>query len=91
MTRGSFRARHETARDIFRMLYDEMKGRLTTWGRDEAAHQMVPSIRIQHEEARDGQYEALARPVAHNSPVSTRGVGDHLEWEFPFIMVAPPG
>ena len=38
VTTGSFRSRHETAQQIFPMPYEAMKDRLTTWGRDEAAH-----------------------------------------------------
>ena len=50
-TTGSFRSRHETAKQIFAMPYEAMKDRLTTWGRDEAAHQMVLFFWVPHEEA----------------------------------------
>ena len=44
VTTGSFRFPHEAAFENFPMPYDAMKDRLTTWGKDEAAHHMVLSF-----------------------------------------------
>ena len=42
------------------MPYEAMKYRLTTWGRDEAAHQMVISFGYDMKRLPDHAYEALA-------------------------------
>ena len=89
VTTGSFRSRHETAQQIFPMPYEAMKDRLTTWGRDEAAHQMVLSFGYGMKRLQFDAYEALARPVSDNCPDSTRGVGDLLEFDLPPTMVTP--
>ena len=63
VTRGSFRSRHETAQQIFLMPYEAMKDRLITWGRDEAAQQMVLSFGYDMKRLPDNAYEALSRPA----------------------------
>ena len=82
-TTGSFRSRHETAQQIFPMPYEAMKDRLTTWGRDKAAHQMVLSFGYDMKRLPDNAYEALARPAFDNCPDSTRGVEDLLKLDLP--------
>ena len=90
VTTGFFCSRHETANTIFPMPYEAMKDRLTTWGRDEAAHHMVLSFGYDTKRFQFDAYQALARAVADNSPHSTRGVEDLLELDLPFTMVTPP-
>ena len=83
LTTGSFRSWHETAQQIFRMLYEAMKDRLTTWGRDEAVHEMLLSFGYDMKRLPDHAYEALAPPALDNSPDPTKGVEDLLEYDFP--------
>ena len=83
VTTGFFRSRHETARRIFLMPYEAMKDRLTTWGRDEAAHQMVLSFGYDMKRLPDSAYEALSPPASDNCPDSTRRVEDLLELDPP--------
>ena len=89
VTRGSFRSRHETAQPIFLMPYEAMKDRLTTWGRDEAAHQMVLSFGYDMKRLPDNAYEALSRPASDNCSDSTRRVEDLLELDLPPTMATP--
>ena len=83
VTTGSFRSRHETAQQIFPMPYEAMKDRLTTWGRDEAAHQMLLSFGYDMKRLPDHAYEALAPPALDNCPEPTNGVEDLLEYDPP--------
>ena len=89
VTTGSFHSRHETAQQIFPMAYEAMKDWLTTPGRDEAAHQMVPSFGSDMKRLPDYAYEALAPPASDNCPDPTRGVEDLLEFDLPPTMVTP--
>ena len=89
VTTGSFRSRHETAQQIFPMPYEAMKDRLTTWGRDEAAHQMLLSFGYDMKRLPDHAYEALAPPTLDNCPDPTKGVEDLLEYDLPPRMVTP--
>ena len=70
VTTGSFRSRHEMAQTTFSMLYEAMRNRLTTWGRDEAAHQMVLFFGYDMKRLQFDTHESPACPVAHNSPDS---------------------
>ena len=88
-TTGSFCSWHEMAQQIFPMPYESMKDRLTTWGRDEAAHQMVLSFGYDMKRLPDHVYEALAPPASDNCPDPTRGVEDRLEFDLPPTMVTP--
>ena len=72
------------------MPYEAMKDRMTTWGRDEAAHQMVLSFGYNMKRLQLDTYEAVPRPVADNSPDSIRGVEDLFESDLPPTMVTPP-
>ena len=74
---------------MFAMPYDAMKDRLTTWGRDEAAHQMHLSFGYDMKRLPDHAYEALAAPAFDNCPDPKRGVEDLLEYDLPPTMVAP--
>ena len=89
VTTGSFRSRHKTAQQIYPMPYEAMKDRLTTWGSDDAAHQMVISLGYELKRLPDYAYEALAPPASDNCPDSTRGPEDLLEFNLPLTMVTP--
>ena len=89
VTTGSFRSRHETAQQNLSMPYEAMKDRLTTWGRDGAAHQMLLSLGYDMKRLPDHAYEALTAPAFDNCPDPTRGVEDLLEYDLPPTMVAP--
>ena len=71
------------------MPYEAMKDRLTTWGRDEAAHQMVLAFGYDMKRLPDHAYEALAPPTLDDCPDSTKGVEDLLEYDLPPRMVTP--
>ena len=71
------------------MSYEAMKDPLTTWGRDEAAHQMVLTFGYDIKRLPDYAYEALAPPASDNCPNRTRGVDDLLEFDLPHTMVTP--
>ena len=90
VTTGFFSSRHETAQQIFPMPYEAMGDRLTTWGSDEAAHQMVVPLGYDMKRLPDCAYEALVRPASDNCPDSTRGMEDLLEFDLPPTMVTPP-
>ena len=83
VTTGSFRSRHETAQQIFPMPYEAMKDRLSTWGRDEAADQMLPFFGYDMKRLPDHAYEALAPPALDNCPDPTKGLEDLLEYNLP--------
>ena len=91
VTTGSFCSRHEMAQQIFPMPYEAMKDRLTTWGRDEGAHQMVLSFGYDMKRLQFDAYEAPARPVSDNCPDSTSGAEDLLEFDIAPRMVTPAG
>ena len=73
VTKSSFRSRHETAQQIFPMPYEAMKDQPTTWGRDEAAHQMLLSFGYDMKRLPDHAYEALAPPALDNCSDPTKG------------------
>ena len=87
MTTGLFRSRRETAEQIFPMPYEAIKDQLTTWKRNETAHQMVPSFGYDMKRLQFDAYESRARPVSDNSLDSTRGAEDLLEFNLPPTMV----
>ena len=65
------------------MPYETMKDRLTTWGSDEASHQMVIFFGYDMKRLPDYAYGALAPPASDNCPDPTRGVEDLLEFDPP--------
>ena len=71
------------------MPYEAMKDRLTTWGRDEAAHQMLLSFGYDMKRLPDHAYEVLAPPALDNCPDPTKGMEDLLEYDLPPRMVTP--
>ena len=71
------------------MQYDATQDQLTPWGRDKAAPEMVLSFRYDMTKLEQDTCEALARPVAENSPDSTIGVQDLLELDLAYTMVTP--
>ena len=90
LTTGSFCARHNMDQSIFSMPYEAMKDRLTTWERDEDAHQMLLVFQYDMKHLDLEKYERLPRPVADDTTDSTMAVEDLLELDLPPTMATAP-